>query len=166
MNLAPIFTKYEKIDMPTKLKSKQTTVSPHALGFYMPAEWQQHAATWLAWPKNPVTWPDRIPQVEEIFLQMIAALAPHETVKLLVDDAKTEDKVLKRLRARGVNLKNVQMHKIVTADAWIRDYGPIFISKGVGVKREIAYTDWMFNAWGGKYKELAKDDAVTLKLRR
>ncbi|GAC1446810.1 MAG: hypothetical protein NVSMB56_09040 [Pyrinomonadaceae bacterium] len=44
----------------------------------MPAEWHTHTATWLSFPKDPLTFPDRVPQVEEIYLQMMAALAPHE----------------------------------------------------------------------------------------
>src|SRR5205807_3601585 len=27
--------------------------SPASLGFSMPAEWERHEATWLAWPHNP-----------------------------------------------------------------------------------------------------------------
>jgi len=60
------------------------TPSPAELGYYMPAEWQRHTATWLSWPKDPETWPGRVPQVQEIFLQMMAALAPHETVICLL----------------------------------------------------------------------------------
>ena len=52
--------------------SRQT---PAALGYAMPAEWHPHAATWLSWPKDPLTWPDRVPQVEMIFLRMIEVLA-------------------------------------------------------------------------------------------
>nr|MBA3569614.1 agmatine deiminase family protein [Pyrinomonadaceae bacterium] len=51
--------------------------TPAVLGYHMPAEWGRHQATWLTWPKDPLTWPDRVPLVEDIFLQMMAALAPH-----------------------------------------------------------------------------------------
>src|SRR5687767_8192744 len=61
--------------------------TPVELGYHMPAEWRRHHATWLTWPKDPLTWPDRVPLVEDIFLQMMAALTPHETVNLLVDNA-------------------------------------------------------------------------------
>jgi len=138
--------------------------TPKALGFRMPAEWETHEATWLSWPKDPVTWPDRVPQAEEIFLQMIEALAPHEHVNLLVNDGRTEDNVTKRLRARGVDLKSVKIHKIQTVDSWIRDYGPIFIVRNHGKKKDIAYTHWIFNAWGGKYEDLARDRVIPEKL--
>ena len=68
--------------------------TPAALGFRMPAEWHPHRSTWLTWPKDPETWPGRVGQVEEIYLQMISALTPHETVNLLVDDRETEQAVL------------------------------------------------------------------------
>lgn len=133
---------------------------PSALGFYMPAEWHPHDATWLAWPKDPLTWPQRVPQVEKIFLQMMAALAPHEHVNLLVDDAATEQGVRNRLLFP--NAENIHIHQLVTVDSWIRDYGPNFLINQSG---EIAYNDWIFNAWGGKYVELKQDDAVPARLQ-
>ena len=96
----------------------------------MPAEWQRHTATWLSWPKDPETWPDRVPQVEEIFLQMMAALAPHETVNLLVDDEETEQAV--RARCHFAGAENIRFHRLRTVDSWIRDYGPNFL---IGDKR-------------------------------
>jgi len=99
--------------------------TPAELGYYMPAEWQRHRATWLTWPKDPETWPNRVPQVEEIYLQMMAALAPHETVNLLVDDEETEQAVRARCRFPGAD--DILFHRIQTVDSWIRDYGPNFL---------------------------------------
>ena len=159
--------------------------TPAELGYRMPAEWRRHAATWLSWPKDPETWPDRVPQVEEIFLQMMAALAPNEIVNLLVDDTEAEAAV----RARSVfpGAENVRYHQITTVDSWIRDYGPNFLlaeqSSGKlhivvdSVKQalaeddkvkftghSIAYNDWIFNAWGNKYQELKQDDSIPARL--
>ena len=130
--------------------------TPAELGFCMPAEWHRHKATWLSWPKDPETWPDRVEQVEEIFLQMMAALAPHEIVNLLVDDAETERKV--RARCNFPAAENIRFVRLQTVDSWIRDYGPNFlihIDSGA-----LAYNDWRFNAWGDKYPELIEDDRV------
>ena len=96
-------------------------ITPAELGFAMPAEWHRHEATWLAWPKDPITWPERVPQVESIFLQMIALLSGVERVDLLVDDAATEASVRERLRNLPVNPVNVRFHRIPTVDSWIRD---------------------------------------------
>ncbi len=141
--------------------------TPAELGFRMPAEWRPHTATWLTWPKDPLTWPERVPQVEEIYLQMMAALTPHEAVNLLVDDENAERSVSSRCNFSGA--RNIKFHRIPTVDSWIRDYGPNFLVNDSG---ELAYNDWIFNAWGNKYEELKKDDAIPkqlepiLKLRR
>jgi agmatine deiminase len=129
-------------------------LTPAAAGFVMPPEWAPHQATWLTWPKDPVTWPDRVAQVETIFLRMIEALAEHETVNLLVDDEATEARV--RARMTWPQAANVCLHRIRTVDSWIRDYGPNFVVRGA----DLAYNDWIFNAWGGKYDTLMADDAV------
>src|SRR2546429_8949873 len=102
--------------------------TPAQLGYRMPAEWHRHAATWLSWPKDPETWPDRVPQVEEIFLQLMAALAPYEIVHLLVDDAVIEASV--RERCTFAFAGNIRFHRITTVDSWIRDYGPHFLFNG------------------------------------
>jgi agmatine deiminase len=156
--------------------------TPAELGYYMPAEWQRHSATWLSWPKDPETWPDRVTQVEEIFLQMIAALAPHETVNLLVDDEETEMAVRARFAFAGA--ENIRCHRIRTVDSWIRDYGPNFLvsdkpqfvanshkepiaevdDKLKFVGHGLAYNDWLFNAWGDKYAELKKDNSIPARL--
>jgi Peptidylarginine deiminase and related enzymes len=52
--------------------------TPAQLGFQMPAEWSPHAATWLTWPKDPETWPDRVEQVQEIYLEMLGTNTPRK----------------------------------------------------------------------------------------
>lgn len=162
--------------------------SPAKLGYYMPAEWQRHTATWLSWPKDPETWPDRVPLVEEIFLQMMAALAPNETVNLLVDDEASELAV--RARSDFARKENVQFHHLRTVDSWIRDYGPNFLvrdktrasdlqpadeteeefvaelSDKLESSGDLAYNDWIFNAWGNKYEALKEDDSIPSRLER
>lgn len=137
--------------------------TPKSLGYAMPAEWERHAATWLAWPHDPDTWPDRVPQVEKIFLQLIEALTPGEDVHLLVKDAATERRVEAALRRRRVD--GCRIHRISTADSWIRDYGPIFLRRRVDGRAESAYLDWRFNAWGNKYESLKADDDVPRRLQ-
>lgn len=129
--------------------------TPAELGFVMPAEWHRHSATWLSWPKDPETWPDRVGAVEEVFLQMMAVLAPHEVVNLLVDDSETERQV--RARCNFPGGENVRFIRLKTVDSWIRDYGPNFLTNGNG---EPAFNDWIFNAWGNKYAELKRDDDI------
>jgi agmatine deiminase len=133
--------------------------TPAAIGFRMPAEWHPHDSTWLTWPKDPETWPERVTQVEEVYIEMISALTAHETVNLLVDDKETEQAVLRRCSFPGA--ANIRFHHIQTVDSWIRDYGPNFLINPDG---KGAFNDWIFNAWGNKYEVLKKDDGVPRQL--
>jgi agmatine deiminase len=121
----------------------------------MPAEWHPHGGTWLTWPTDPETWPDRVELAQQIFLKMMAALTAHEVVNLLVDDKATEIAV--RGRCEFESAANVVYHHIPTVDSWIRDYGPNFLINDNG---ELAFNDWRFNAWGDKYQELKVDDRI------
>src|SRR4026207_1538614 len=133
--------------------------SPASLGYRMPAECRPHQSTWLTSPRDPETWPGRVPQVEEIYLQMMAALTGHETVNLLVDDEETEQTVRARCGFPGV--ENIHFHRLRTVDSWIRDYGPNFLINDAG---GTAFNDWIFNAWGNKYEVLKQDDRVPREL--
>jgi len=127
---------------------------PVELGYRMPAEWHPHSATWLTWPKDPETWPNRVPLVQEIFVKMIEALTPHEIVNVLVDDDQTARTIIERSTVAVRN--NLLFHNIKTVDSWIRDYGPNFLVGPNG----LGYNDWIFNAWGNKYADLRQDDAI------
>lgn len=130
--------------------------TPFSLGYRMPAEWQTHEATWLAWPKDPTTFPpDIINDVEQAYVKMIRALSATENVNVLVDDEETEERASSVLGKKN----SILFHKIKTADVWIRDYGPIFI-KG----KDMAATKWIFNAWGNKYDDLKADDEGGMKV--
>jgi len=91
-------------------------------------------------------------------MRMMAALAPYETVNLLVDDETTEQAV--RTRCKFAGSENIRFHNIPTVDSWIRDYGPNFLIGTGG----LAYNDWVFNAWGNKYEELKRDSEVPARL--
>jgi agmatine deiminase len=143
--------------------------TPAALGYSMPAEWHRHKATWLTWPKDPVTWPDRVPQVQAIFVRMMELLAEHEIVNVLVDDEQTKRAVEQRLT--WPQARNVKLHIIPTVDSWIRDYGPNFLVRDAGdaaadarantrANARVAFNHWGFNAWGGKYETLMADARV------
>ena len=71
----------------------------------MPAEWEPHEATWLTWPTNRTTWPGSLlKEVENIYLQMIAALLPGEKVHLLVRDKSASAKVRRALSPKKIPL--------------------------------------------------------------
>lgn len=122
----------------------------------MPAEWEAHEATWLSWPKDPDTFPDQIlERVEAIYVQMIRALAD-ETVHVLVDNEDYRRRAIRLLDESEVRRDHVVFHRIPTADVWVRDYGPIFVTRKS--PPDVASTKWLFNAWGDKYEELKQDN--------
>lgn len=129
---------------------------PFQLGYRMPAEWEPHEATWLAWPKDPSTFPAGVlERVEQTYVEMIKSLAPGERIRLLVDDGASQSRVTRILGG----IEGIDFYRIRTADVWIRDYGPIFVKNG-----EPAATKWRFNAWGNKYEELLADDHAGMEV--
>ena len=148
--------------------------------YRMPAEWEPHEATWLTWPRNKITWPGALlKRVEEIYIQMMRGLLPGEKVNLLVPDEKTAKSVVRRLEAKNIPSKNLIFHKVKTVDVWIRDYGPIFVKRIMDDRSwivdsstihhppstiQLAFTKWIFNSWGGKYSDLARDTRVVDKI--
>ena len=140
------------------------TVTPATLGYRMPAEWERHDATWLAWPHNLNTWPGKFDLVPDIYVEIVRALSPHEPVHLCVNDAEALDHTRSLLKSAGINLSAVKFFQIPTDDTWARDHGPIFLSRVQNNSRELAITDWLFNSWGEKYGPWDLDDVVPQKI--
>ena len=128
--------------MPTKTNSKK----PSELGYRLPAEWEPHEATWLAWPHDRQTWPNELEEIEAAYIEIIEYLHAGEVVRILVDNEQAEEAAAQKLKERGIN-RNVTFHHIETNSIWIRDYGPIFLKK----VNQVSAVNWQFNAWGGKY---------------
>ena len=136
--------------------------APRRLGFFMPPEWHPHESTWLAWPTNRETWPGRMRRIRSLFLEMMRLLAPGERIDLLVDHREQEEEV--RGRLDPATRRRVRFHRIATADAWIRDYGPNFLIRSGREQAAAGFNQWRFNAWGGRYPELAVDGDVPNRL--
>ncbi|HEX5608387.1 MAG TPA: agmatine deiminase family protein [Candidatus Binatia bacterium] len=145
----------------TVLDDKRAT--PRSLGYSMPAEWTAHSATWLSWPHNLETWPTQLESVREVWIQMISLLAPHERVYVLVNDQRAENEVYARLESARAATENVRLLKIPTIDVWMRDYGPTFVTRSAP-ENPLAFNDWLFNGWGGKYPSYELDDRVAREL--
>lgn len=131
--------------------------------FIMPAEWEEHEATWLAWPHSSAHWPEGLGDVERVYESLVKELSASERVSLAVPDAAVRDRISGRLDALGVDRSRVALHLLPTHDVWIRDYGPIFVRNGGG---RIAALAWRFNAWGKKYRDLELDSAAAGEVGR
>ncbi len=122
----------------------------------MPAEWERHEATWLAWPHNPDDWPGKFQTIPWIYAEIVRLLSAREQVHILVDNAKAEQRATGILVRAGANLNRVRFHVWPTNRVWTRDSGPIFVRNLEG---QVAVTNWHFNAWS-KYPDWQLDDQV------
>lgn len=125
-------------------------MTPKELGYYFPAEWEQHEATWLSYPHNQDSWPGKIETIVPSYNLFIKTLTEVETVHINVQDDTMEFLVKAALRAVGAFMVNLEFHQFATNDAWCRDHGPAFLLNRREPGRR-AIVNWNYNAWGGKY---------------
>lgn len=128
---------------------------PAACGFRMPAEWEPHAATWLAWPTQESDWPGKAHLIPFVYAEVIRHLTRYEDVHLIVPDSTIEAQVRDLLRRVAADLTRLQFWHLPTNRSWLRDSGPIYL---VGPKGK-AVLDWRFNAWA-KYDNWQADDVL------
>ena len=136
--------------------------TPRSLGYRMPAEWEPHAATWLAWPHNREDWPGKFAPIAWVYCEIVRKLSRVERVRILVEDENLEQDARRKLKKTGADLNAVDFFRCATDRVWTRDYGPIFVR---GPKREVAITNWRFNGWA-KYDNWKQDDAVPSTLAK
>ncbi|MFA6393602.1 MAG: agmatine deiminase family protein [Patescibacteria group bacterium] len=132
--------------------------TPKQSGYRLPAEWEKHEAIWLSWPYDKVSFPDRVAIIEDRFAEIIRAIHKSERVELLVTDEKMKIRAARKLENMKVDLKLVNLRVADYADVWFRDFGPSFIVNGE--KKQLAMVDWNYNAYGGKWLELLRDDKI------
>jgi agmatine deiminase len=139
---------WETVDQATfDLREK----TPAAEGYWMPAEYDRHEATWILWPERPDNWRDGGRPAQEAVLKVAAALSHFELVNLGISPENFDD-------VRDTVPPAVQPASIEYDDVWVRDIGPTFlVSEQPDTLRSI---QWRFNAWGGLYHPYAKDVTV------
>jgi agmatine deiminase len=130
-----------------------TASSPASLGFRMPAEWEAHDYTWIAWPHHRDDWPGKFEPIAWVYADIVFHLAQSERVRILVNTAVAERKAQQCLSRRGVDIGRVEFHCIRTDRVWARDFGPLCIRDATGV---VGATHWGFNGWA-KYDNWQRD---------
>ena len=120
--------------MSTTLRS-----TPAADGFWMPAEAEPHAGTWMLWPERPDNWREAAHPAQRAFVAVAAAIARFEPVTVGVAAVQFE-------RARALLPASVRVVELSHDDCWMRDVGPTCVVDRHG---EVRGVDWRFNAWGG-----------------
>jgi agmatine deiminase len=125
--------------------------------FRMPAEWAPHDAVWTAWPHDPDQWLEGLAAPQRALMAMVAAIVDlergrprGERVELLVRD--TGDEAAARVLL-GAAAAGVRFHHLPYGDVWLRDTGPIFVTRPAraGQPGELSAVRFGFDGWGGKY---------------
>jgi agmatine deiminase len=122
----------------------------------MPAEWEPHEATWLAWPHEKSDWPGKFAPIPWVYGEIVRHLARVERVRILVEDPEARGAALRILKKCHADLNAVEFFYHATDRSWIRDYGPIFVTNKKG---DVAITRWRFNGWA-KYNNWRNDSRV------
>jgi agmatine deiminase len=121
----------------------------------MPAEWETHDATWLAWPHNRDDWPGKFEPIPWVYAEIIRNLSRRERVEVIVNDPAGEKRARKILKLANALNDNVRFHRWPTDRVWTRDSGCIFVEQD----GKLSATKWRFNAWA-KYSNWKRDEKI------
>lgn len=140
--------------------------TPKELGYFFPAEWTKHAATWLSFPHKEASWPGKINTIFPVYIEFIKALTAGEMVCINVVDEAMKVRVTNMLVAANANLAKIKLFIHPTNDAWCRDHGPAFLINPNHHSYKKVIVDWGYNAWGEKYPPYHLDDVIPTLIGR
>jgi agmatine deiminase len=138
---------------------------PAALGYRMPAEWEPHAATWIAWPHNRDDWPGKFIPIPWVYAEIVRHLSRSEMVHIIVSGEAMKRRVADRLDAVAVDLERIRLFQAATDRAWVRDSAPTFVVRdqsSAEMSDPVGLVDWKFNAWA-KYDNFHRDNRLPRK---
>ncbi|GAB6059806.1 agmatine deiminase family protein [Desulfonatronum parangueonense] len=126
----------------------------------LPAEWEPHEATWLAWPHNARDWPGKFAPIRWVYAEIVRHLAESEPVRILVRSQRQEQEIRGLLARAHADLDRFSFFHIPTNRVWTRDYCPAFVQDQDG---NVAAVHAGFNGWA-KYPDHELDAAVPDKI--
>jgi agmatine deiminase len=122
----------------------------------MPAEWEPHEATWIAWPHNQEDWPGRFEPIPWVYGEIVRKLSQVERVRILLQNDDVEHNARTVLEKSGVQWEAIEFYPMHTDRVWTRDFAPLFVKNPAG---EVAAVKWRFNGWA-KYDNHLRDEAA------
>ena len=132
---------------------------PKEQGYFFPAEWHPHTATWITFPHNDHSWQkEKLGQMYPEYFALIKAISQGEKVRINVNSEELKAFVESQLPVYGIDSGKIEFNIQPTNDAWCRDHGPAFLVKEGSSDRLLV--DWEYNAWGGKYPPFSDDNAL------
>lgn len=130
--------------------------------YHMPAEWEPHSGTWIAWPHRTSDWPGKFSAIPWVYAEIVRTLSRFERVNIVVRDSAMAARVTNILNKAHADLSQVQLLIQPTDRSWVRDSGPIFVRDTAGM---LVALDWRFNAWA-KYPDWHNDDKLPAAITR
>ena len=124
-----------------------------------PAEWEPQSAVLIAWPHAGTDWAQRLGEVEDTYVALVAAITRFQPAWICVADDDLQTYAEARLRSARVDMDQVRFIAFDYDDTWLRDSGPIVLREGDGFR----VLDFHFTAWGGKF-EAGRDDRLVESL--
>jgi agmatine deiminase len=121
--------------------------------YRLPAEWEKHRGTIVAWPHNREDWPGKFHPIPWVYVEIVRKLSVDEKVFIVVNSKQSENRIRKMLSKAGVNLKQVKIFKLTTNRGWMRDSCPAFVKNE---NSEVEAIKFKFNGWA-KYDNWKKD---------
>jgi agmatine deiminase len=145
-----------------KRSSTRAKLLPAAQGYRMPAEWEPHESTWLAWPHFRGDWPGKFEPIPWVYAEIVRTLARHERVDVIVNGASWEKRARAVLEKADALSDNVSFHRWRTNRVWTRDSGCIFLTPPAehhDAASELLALHFQFNGWA-KYPNYNFDEKV------
>ena len=125
------------------------------MAYRFPAEFEPHAATWIAWPHHEPDWPGKLEPIPWVYAEIVRVLHVHERVEVLCHDETVKESAERHLASHGVR-ENYRLHVVPNDRVWLRDSGPTGV---ISDDKNVALVNWRFNAWA-KYDNFELDARV------
>ena len=124
--------------------------------FRMPAEWEPHTATWIAWPHHEPDWPGKLAAIPWVYAEIVRAIADHELVEILCHTEAVLQSARAVLDAHAVRSYRVRLHVVPSDRVWLRDSAPTTVHNETG---DVVLINWAFNGWA-KYDNWQRDVTI------
>jgi agmatine deiminase len=138
-------------------------MTPKEQGFFFPAEWHKHRATWLSFPHTEASWSkDRQELMLDSYLEFIKTISEGEQVCINAHNDVVRQTIQMRLLLAGVDMNKIELPLLKTNDSWCRDHGPAFLINPDTKERLVV--NWGYNAWGNKYPPYDNDNLIPVAI--
>jgi len=122
-------------------------------------EWYSQDAIILVWPHKDSDWANQLSAIQDTYVTLTKIISKHQQVIIIGQDDLHVEAIKELCVTADCELERCLFFAIMTNDTWVRDYGPLVVSKD----QQLRFLDFGFNAWGEQYP-FDKDEQFTQHL--